>query len=160
MFIHSIHSFILFILSFYSFFHFIHLFLFYSFILILFIHSYFIHSFIFYSFIHILFINSLIYFIHKFIYSFIIYLCSLGVLPLLEIVDDDQIYRPLLIFIHSFIHLSNSSFHSFSLGVLPLSIHLVWEFYHYRRELMMTKSPNPAHAAIAECQKRWKDQGK
>ncbi|KAL7984478.1 hypothetical protein Chor_003048 [Crotalus horridus] len=27
----------------------------------------------------------------------------------------------------------------------------VWEFYHYRRELMMTKQPNPAHLAIAEC---------
>merc|ERR1719260_102185 len=28
---------------------------------------------------------------------------------------------------------------------------LVWEFYHYRREVMLSKSPNPAHLAIAEC---------
>lgn len=31
---------------------------------------------------------------------------------------------------------------------------LVWEFYHYRREVMVTKHPNPAHIAIAECEKR------
>ncbi|KAG8222751.1 hypothetical protein J437_LFUL008149 [Ladona fulva] len=31
---------------------------------------------------------------------------------------------------------------------------LVWEFYHYRRELVLTKKPNPAHVAIAELQKR------
>ena len=31
---------------------------------------------------------------------------------------------------------------------------LVWEFYHYRRELMLTKNPNPAHTAIAECEAR------
>ncbi|XP_063056473.1 NAD-dependent protein deacylase sirtuin-5, mitochondrial [Engraulis encrasicolus] len=36
---------------------------------------------------------------------------------------------------------------------------LVWEFYQYRepcntRELMMTKEPNPAHIAIAECEAR------
>jgi len=37
---------------------------------------------------------------------------------------------------------------------------LVWEFYHYRRELMMSKSPNAAHYAIAECQKRWKEEGR
>ncbi|XP_030228839.1 NAD-dependent protein deacylase sirtuin-5, mitochondrial isoform X1 [Gadus morhua] len=30
----------------------------------------------------------------------------------------------------------------------------VWEFYHYRREVMLTKTPNPAHQAIAECQER------
>jgi NAD+-dependent protein deacetylase sirtuin 5 len=27
---------------------------------------------------------------------------------------------------------------------------LVWEFYHFRRELMGSKTPNPAHAAIAD----------
>ncbi|KFU92132.1 hypothetical protein M959_00604 [Chaetura pelagica] len=26
----------------------------------------------------------------------------------------------------------------------------VWEFYHYRREVMLSKHPNPAHVAIAE----------
>lgn len=31
---------------------------------------------------------------------------------------------------------------------------LVWEFYHYRRELVLTKQPNQGHIAIAECQKR------
>ncbi|CAD5113468.1 DgyrCDS2632 [Dimorphilus gyrociliatus] len=31
---------------------------------------------------------------------------------------------------------------------------LVWEFYHYRREVMRTKDPNPAHKAIAECEER------
>ncbi|KAH0617896.1 hypothetical protein JD844_016615 [Phrynosoma platyrhinos] len=36
----------------------------------------------------------------------------------------------------------------------------VWEFYHYRRELMMTKHPNPAHIAIAECEARLSKQGR
>ncbi|PIK58635.1 putative NAD-dependent protein deacylase sirtuin-5, mitochondrial-like [Apostichopus japonicus] len=31
---------------------------------------------------------------------------------------------------------------------------LVWELYHYRREVMMTKEPNKAHYAIAACEKR------
>lgn len=31
---------------------------------------------------------------------------------------------------------------------------LVWEFYHYRREVVLTKEPNPAHISIAECEKR------
>ena len=31
---------------------------------------------------------------------------------------------------------------------------LVWEFYHYRREVMREKHPNPAHIAIAEAEKR------
>jgi len=31
---------------------------------------------------------------------------------------------------------------------------LVWEFYHYRRELVLTKKPNPAHYAIAEAEQR------
>jgi len=37
---------------------------------------------------------------------------------------------------------------------------LVWEFYHYRREVMLSKSPNPAHEAIAEMEKRLKPQGR
>lgn len=37
---------------------------------------------------------------------------------------------------------------------------LVWEFYHYRREVMGTKEPNKAHIAIAECEKRLKGQGR
>uniref|UniRef100_A0A8C5PXU9 NAD-dependent protein deacylase sirtuin-5, mitochondrial n=1 Tax=Leptobrachium leishanense TaxID=445787 RepID=A0A8C5PXU9_9ANUR len=36
----------------------------------------------------------------------------------------------------------------------------VWEFYHYRREVMLTKSPNPAHLAIAECEARLSKQGR
>uniref|UniRef100_A0A182Z8G8 NAD-dependent protein deacylase n=1 Tax=Biomphalaria glabrata TaxID=6526 RepID=A0A182Z8G8_BIOGL len=37
---------------------------------------------------------------------------------------------------------------------------LVWEFYHYRREVMASKSPNPAHTAIADCEKRLQKQGR
>ncbi|XP_032427345.1 NAD-dependent protein deacylase sirtuin-5, mitochondrial isoform X2 [Xiphophorus hellerii] len=36
----------------------------------------------------------------------------------------------------------------------------VWEFYHYRREVMLTKNPNPAHQAIAECEERLGKQGR
>lgn len=36
----------------------------------------------------------------------------------------------------------------------------VWEFYHYRRELMLSKQPNPAHAAIADCEARLSKQGR
>uniref|UniRef100_A0A672FG44 NAD-dependent protein deacylase sirtuin-5, mitochondrial n=2 Tax=Salarias fasciatus TaxID=181472 RepID=A0A672FG44_SALFA len=36
----------------------------------------------------------------------------------------------------------------------------VWEFYHYRREVMLTKNPNPAHQAIAECEERLSKQGR
>lgn len=36
----------------------------------------------------------------------------------------------------------------------------VWEFYHYRREVMLTKNPNPAHLAIAECEERLSRQGR
>nr|XP_057929068.1 NAD-dependent protein deacylase sirtuin-5, mitochondrial [Doryrhamphus excisus]XP_057929069.1 NAD-dependent protein deacylase sirtuin-5, mitochondrial [Doryrhamphus excisus]XP_057929070.1 NAD-dependent protein deacylase sirtuin-5, mitochondrial [Doryrhamphus excisus]XP_057929071.1 NAD-dependent protein deacylase sirtuin-5, mitochondrial [Doryrhamphus excisus]XP_057929072.1 NAD-dependent protein deacylase sirtuin-5, mitochondrial [Doryrhamphus excisus] len=36
----------------------------------------------------------------------------------------------------------------------------VWEFYHYRREVMLTKKPNPAHLAIAECEERLGRQGR
>uniref|UniRef100_A0A1B6J2U7 NAD-dependent protein deacylase n=1 Tax=Homalodisca liturata TaxID=320908 RepID=A0A1B6J2U7_9HEMI len=31
---------------------------------------------------------------------------------------------------------------------------LVWEFYHYRRELVLTKKPNQAHLSIAEFEKK------
>ncbi|XP_063236873.1 NAD-dependent protein deacylase sirtuin-5A, mitochondrial-like [Bacillus rossius redtenbacheri] len=37
---------------------------------------------------------------------------------------------------------------------------LVWEFYHYRRELVRTKKPNKAHVALAECEKRFHVEGK
>ncbi|KAL5007463.1 hypothetical protein ScPMuIL_016269 [Solemya velum] len=37
---------------------------------------------------------------------------------------------------------------------------LVWEFYHYRREVMLSKEPNKGHKAIAECEKRLKKQGR
>ena len=37
---------------------------------------------------------------------------------------------------------------------------LVWEFYHYRREVMSSKFPNAAHIAIAEFEERLKDEGK
>lgn len=37
---------------------------------------------------------------------------------------------------------------------------LVWEFYSYRREVMQSKHPNPAHIAIAELEKRFKPQGR
>ncbi len=37
---------------------------------------------------------------------------------------------------------------------------LVWEFYHYRREVMRSKLPNAAHLAIADFQKRLDDQGR
>ncbi|XP_030628346.1 NAD-dependent protein deacylase sirtuin-5, mitochondrial isoform X2 [Chanos chanos] len=37
---------------------------------------------------------------------------------------------------------------------------LVWEFYHYRRELMRSKMPNAAHLAIAECEARLGQQGR
>uniref|UniRef100_A0A3Q1I1C2 NAD-dependent protein deacylase sirtuin-5, mitochondrial n=1 Tax=Acanthochromis polyacanthus TaxID=80966 RepID=A0A3Q1I1C2_9TELE len=36
----------------------------------------------------------------------------------------------------------------------------VWEFYHYRRELVLNKKPNAAHLAIAECEARLKKQGR
>ncbi|XP_037553832.1 NAD-dependent protein deacylase sirtuin-5, mitochondrial [Nematolebias whitei] len=36
----------------------------------------------------------------------------------------------------------------------------VWEFYHYRREVMLTKNPNPAHLAVAECEERLSKQGR
>lgn len=37
---------------------------------------------------------------------------------------------------------------------------LVWEFYSYRREVVLSKKPNAAHYAIAEYQKRMREAGK
>jgi len=37
---------------------------------------------------------------------------------------------------------------------------LVWEFYHYRREVMFSKVPNPAHMAIARAQQQLKAKGR
>jgi NAD-dependent deacetylase len=34
---------------------------------------------------------------------------------------------------------------------------LVWEWYNWRRELIATKSPNPAHVALAELERRGND---
>ncbi|XP_075877595.1 NAD-dependent protein deacylase sirtuin-5, mitochondrial-like isoform X2 [Nelusetta ayraudi] len=36
----------------------------------------------------------------------------------------------------------------------------VWEFYHYRRELALSKKPNTAHLAIAECEARLRKHGR
>ncbi|XP_054284330.1 NAD-dependent protein deacylase sirtuin-5, mitochondrial-like [Macrosteles quadrilineatus] len=36
---------------------------------------------------------------------------------------------------------------------------LVWEFYHYRRELVLTKKPNQAHLSIAELEKQLAQEG-
>ncbi|XP_061586851.1 NAD-dependent protein deacylase sirtuin-5, mitochondrial-like, partial [Cololabis saira] len=36
----------------------------------------------------------------------------------------------------------------------------VWEFYHHRREVMLTKQPNAAHRAIAACEQRLARQGR
>uniref|UniRef100_A0AC11EMH4 Sirtuin 5 n=1 Tax=Ovis aries TaxID=9940 RepID=A0AC11EMH4_SHEEP len=36
----------------------------------------------------------------------------------------------------------------------------VWEFYHYRREVVQSKEPNAGHLAIAECQARLHRQGR
>uniref|UniRef100_T1JM32 NAD-dependent protein deacylase n=1 Tax=Strigamia maritima TaxID=126957 RepID=T1JM32_STRMM len=37
---------------------------------------------------------------------------------------------------------------------------LVWEFYHYRREVVKTKQPNKAHLAIAELEERFSKENK
>ncbi|KAK7574285.1 hypothetical protein V9T40_011476 [Parthenolecanium corni] len=37
---------------------------------------------------------------------------------------------------------------------------LVWEFYHYRRELVLTKSPNKAHVAIADFEKQCENENR
>ncbi|XP_029099894.1 NAD-dependent protein deacylase sirtuin-5, mitochondrial isoform X2 [Monodon monoceros] len=36
----------------------------------------------------------------------------------------------------------------------------VWEFYHYRREVVQSKEPNAGHLAIAECEARLGRQGR
>lgn len=36
----------------------------------------------------------------------------------------------------------------------------IWEFYHYRRELVVDKKPTAAHYAIAECEARLRAQGR
>ncbi|XP_064332282.1 NAD-dependent protein deacylase sirtuin-5, mitochondrial isoform X3 [Camelus dromedarius] len=36
----------------------------------------------------------------------------------------------------------------------------VWEFYHYRREVVLSKEPNAGHLAIAECEARLHGQGR
>lgn len=36
----------------------------------------------------------------------------------------------------------------------------VWEFYHYRRELALSRKPNAVHLAIAECETRLRKQGR
>uniref|UniRef100_A0A1B6DGT2 NAD-dependent protein deacylase n=2 Tax=Clastoptera arizonana TaxID=38151 RepID=A0A1B6DGT2_9HEMI len=36
---------------------------------------------------------------------------------------------------------------------------LVWEFYHYRRELVLTKKPNAAHLALAQFEKYLEKEG-
>lgn len=45
-------------------------------------------------------------------------------------------------------------------GAFHRSPALVWEFYHHRREVVLTKVPNPAHLAIAQCQARLQAQGR
>ncbi|XP_066124457.1 NAD-dependent protein deacylase sirtuin-5, mitochondrial [Saccopteryx bilineata] len=37
---------------------------------------------------------------------------------------------------------------------------LVWEFYHYRREVIQCVEPNPGHVAIAQCEARLCEQGR
>ena len=34
---------------------------------------------------------------------------------------------------------------------------LVWEWYNWRRELIATKQPNPAHDTLVELERRWTD---
>src|SRR2546428_11346676 len=34
---------------------------------------------------------------------------------------------------------------------------LVWEWYSWRRELIATKQPNPAHDTLVELEQRWTD---
>ncbi len=37
---------------------------------------------------------------------------------------------------------------------------LVWEFYHYRREVISSKSPNPAHKALAHLEDLFRSHGR
>nr|XP_014280778.1 NAD-dependent protein deacylase-like isoform X1 [Halyomorpha halys] len=45
-------------------------------------------------------------------------------------------------------------------GAFKKSPSLVWEFYHYRREVVLTKQPNKAHVAIAAAEKKLAESGK
>ena len=45
-------------------------------------------------------------------------------------------------------------------GAFNANPSLVWEFYSYRREVVLTKNPNKAHYAIAQFEKRLKEEGK
>jgi NAD-dependent deacetylase sirtuin 5 len=45
-------------------------------------------------------------------------------------------------------------------GAFQQTPSLVWEFYSYRRELVLTKLPNAAHYAISDAEKRFKREGK
>ncbi|EDO47362.1 predicted protein [Nematostella vectensis] len=45
-------------------------------------------------------------------------------------------------------------------GAFHTNPSLVWEFYSYRREVVLSKKPNPAHFAIAEFQKKMRNEGK
>uniref|UniRef100_A0A069DUB7 NAD-dependent protein deacylase n=1 Tax=Panstrongylus megistus TaxID=65343 RepID=A0A069DUB7_9HEMI len=47
-----------------------------------------------------------------------------------------------------------------SVGAFKRNPSLVWEFYHYRRELVLTKQPNKAHIALAEAEARLKAVGR
>ncbi len=37
---------------------------------------------------------------------------------------------------------------------------LLWEFYNYRRQIMLDKKPNPAHHAIAKIEKRFREENR
>ncbi|GAB6032713.1 NAD-dependent protein deacylase sirtuin-5, mitochondrial [Chamberlinius hualienensis] len=37
---------------------------------------------------------------------------------------------------------------------------LVWEFYHYRREVVLTKQPNQAHISLVEFEKKLRNEGR
>uniref|UniRef100_A0A0P4VPP7 NAD-dependent protein deacylase n=1 Tax=Rhodnius neglectus TaxID=72488 RepID=A0A0P4VPP7_9HEMI len=47
-----------------------------------------------------------------------------------------------------------------SVGAFKRNPSLVWEFYHYRRELVLNKQPNKAHIALAEAEKRLMEMGR
>lgn len=61
-------------------------------------------------------------------------------------------------------HQQNEALHLFqelaTPGAFARNPSRVWEFYHYRREVMLSKHPNAAHIAIAECEKRLRKQGR
>lgn len=45
-------------------------------------------------------------------------------------------------------------------GAFKVNPSLVWEFYSYRREVVLSKKPNSAHKAIAEFERRLTEQGR